>query len=128
MVSAMAKKPSLLLIIAAALSLIGCPDGGDGGSSNSSLASSGNVVYLADQNTDGVFELFLVSSGAKLNGPIVAGGSGVSTAFQSSSAGKRYRAAMPGVIAETMKSIGNMDFKGDVRAAFCKETGKLCGK
>ena len=49
-------------------------------------------------------------------------------AFQSSSAGKRYRAAMPGVIAETMKSIGNMDFKGDVRAAFCKETGKLCGR
>lgn len=79
MVSAMAKKPSLLLTIAAALSLMGCPGGGDGGPSNSSLASSGNVVYLADKNTDGVFELFLVSSGAKLNGPIVAGGSGVST-------------------------------------------------
>ena len=79
MVSAMAKKPSLLLIIAAALSLIGCPDGGDGGSSNSSLASSGNVVYLADQNTDGVFELFLVSSGAKLNGQMLPGATGVTS-------------------------------------------------
>jgi hypothetical protein len=35
---------------------------------------------------------------------------------------------MPGVIGDTMKEIGSMDFKGDVRAAYCKETGKLCGK
>ena len=48
--------------------------------------------------------------------------------FQSSPAGRRARAAMPGVIGDTMKSVGNMDFKGDVRAAYCKETGKLCGK
>ena len=48
--------------------------------------------------------------------------------FQSSPAGRRARAAMPGVIGDTMKSVGNMDFKGDVRAAYCKETGKLCAK
>ena len=29
---------------------------------------------------------------------------------------------------DTMQRIGTMDFKGDVRAAYCKETGKLCAK
>jgi hypothetical protein len=47
-------------------------------------------------------------------------------AYQNSAAGKRYRAATPAVIAATMKSIGQMDFKGDVLATYCKETGKLC--
>ena len=47
-------------------------------------------------------------------------------AFQSSTAGRRTRAAIPGVIGDTMKSVGSMDFKGDVRAAYCKDTGKLC--
>jgi hypothetical protein len=46
--------------------------------------------------------------------------------FQDGAAGKRYRAATPSVIAATMKSIGEMDFKGDVQTAYCKETGKLC--
>jgi hypothetical protein len=49
-------------------------------------------------------------------------------AFQSGAAGKRYRAAIPGVIADTMRQIGKMDFKGDVLAAYCKETGRLCAK
>jgi len=47
-------------------------------------------------------------------------------AFQTSAAGKRYRAAQPAVIAATMKAIGQIDFKGEVQSAFCKETGKLC--
>ena len=49
-------------------------------------------------------------------------------AFQSSPAGKRYRAAVPRVIADTAKLIGKADFKGDVLVAYCKETGKLCSK
>ena len=49
-------------------------------------------------------------------------------AFQLSGAGRRYRQAMPSVIGDTMKLIGSMDFKGDVIAAYCKETGKLCAK
>ena len=49
-------------------------------------------------------------------------------AFQSSSVARRYREATPLVIAETMKSVGKLDFKGDVEAAFCKQTGKLCRK
>ena len=49
-------------------------------------------------------------------------------AFQKSPAGKRYRAAIPNVIEDVMPAIGKMDFKGDVSAAFCKETGKLCAK
>ena len=49
-------------------------------------------------------------------------------AFQTGPAGRRYRAAMPAVIGDTMKLIGTMDFKGDVTAAYCKETGKLCAK
>jgi hypothetical protein len=49
-------------------------------------------------------------------------------AFQTSGAGRRARAAMPAIIGDTMQRIGTMDFKGDVRAAYCKETGKLCAK
>ena len=49
-------------------------------------------------------------------------------AFQHSRAGARYRAAMPNVIVGTMQQIGTMDFKADVLAAYCQETGKLCGK
>jgi hypothetical protein len=48
--------------------------------------------------------------------------------YQNSTAGKRYRAVTPAVIAATLKSIGQLDFKSDVLAAFCKETGKLCSK
>jgi len=47
-------------------------------------------------------------------------------AFEQSDAAKRYRGAMPGAIVAAMRSVGQMDFKKDVRAAFCKETGKLC--
>jgi hypothetical protein len=49
-------------------------------------------------------------------------------AFQGSPQGKRYRSAIPGVITDTMQQLGKMDFKGDVLAAYCKETGKLCAK
>lgn len=49
-------------------------------------------------------------------------------AFQSSAVAKRYRAVTPQVIADTMKNVGKLDFKGDVAAAYCKETGKLCRK
>lgn len=47
-------------------------------------------------------------------------------AFEKSAAAVRYRAAMPAAIAATIQAVGPMDFKKDVRAAFCKETGKLC--
>jgi hypothetical protein len=77
----MINKLLLLLTVIAALSMTGCPGDDDGTTSNGSLAASGAVVYLADQNTDGVFELFLASSGAKLNGPLVAGGSVTSFAL-----------------------------------------------
>jgi hypothetical protein len=49
-------------------------------------------------------------------------------AFERSQPGKRYRASMPQVIMDTMRVMGTMDFKGDVLRAYCKETGKLCGK
>lgn len=47
-------------------------------------------------------------------------------AFNRTPAAARYRAATPGVIAATMQAVGPMDFKADVRANFCKESGKLC--
>jgi hypothetical protein len=47
-------------------------------------------------------------------------------AFQKSRAGRTYRGAIPAVIAATVESVGEMDFKGDVTKAYCKETGKLC--
>ena len=72
----MTQKRSLLLL-AATLFLTGCMSGGDGTSPAGSLASSGNLVYLADQNTDEVFELFLASSGARLNGQLLPGAKGI---------------------------------------------------
>lgn len=39
---------------------------------------------------------------------------------------QRYRAALPGAIAATMMGVGELDLKKDIRAAFCKETGKGC--
>ena len=46
--------------------------------------------------------------------------------FERSAAGMAYRAATPQVITGTMAEVGKIDFKGQVRAAFCKEKGKLC--
>src|SRR5262245_16881918 len=53
----MDKNPFLLLIALAALAMTGCPS--DNGNAPPVTSSSGTVVYLADQDTVGVFELFL---------------------------------------------------------------------
>ncbi|HEX8300014.1 DUF2059 domain-containing protein [Sphingomonas sp.] len=47
-------------------------------------------------------------------------------AFNESEAGKRWRAATPGAIVAAMGEVGNLDFKGDARKAFCAKTGKGC--
>jgi hypothetical protein len=47
-------------------------------------------------------------------------------AFSHTEAAKHYRDAMPKIAASTMAAAGSMDFKKDVAAAYCKETGKLC--
>ncbi len=47
-------------------------------------------------------------------------------AFSKTDAAAHLRAAMPAIAASTMQEMGTVDFKGEVRAAFCKETGKLC--
>lgn len=39
---------------------------------------------------------------------------------------RRLRAAQPAVMAEAIGSLGSLDLKRDVAAAFCRETGKLC--
>jgi hypothetical protein len=46
--------------------------------------------------------------------------------FSRTDAAKHYRAAMPRIAASTMGRAGQMDFKKDVIAAYCKETGQLC--
>lgn len=51
--------------------MTGCPS--DDGGAPPAPASSGTVVYLADQDTVGVFELYLAGSGTKLNPPLPAG-------------------------------------------------------
>jgi hypothetical protein len=48
--------------------------------------------------------------------------------FNRTEAARRYRSAMPEAIAATLQAIGPMDFKADTLAAFCRRTGKLCGK
>ena len=47
-------------------------------------------------------------------------------AFSRTEAASHYRDAMPRIAASTMAAAGAMDFKKDVVAAYCKETGKLC--
>jgi hypothetical protein len=45
-----------------------------------------------------------------------------------SPAAARLRAIQPGVVAETMTTIGTLDLKKQTAAAFCKESGKLCDR
>jgi hypothetical protein len=49
-------------------------------------------------------------------------------AHAESDAAKRMRAAQPKVIAATMQSVGGIDYKKDVLAAFCAKTGKACAR
>ena len=49
-------------------------------------------------------------------------------AFYRTDAATRFQEAMPAAIMATMQSFGNIDIKKDARTAFCKDTGKLCGK
>jgi len=50
------------------------------------------------------------------------------THFYDTPVATRYRLATPNVIIETMKSVGEMDFKGDARIASCAEMKRLCPK
>jgi hypothetical protein len=50
------------------------------------------------------------------------------TSFYSSPVASRYQSIMPNVIVATMQSVGQMDFKKDVRTAFCAETQRLCSQ
>ena len=47
-------------------------------------------------------------------------------AFSRTPASVHLHSAMPDIIVSTMTTIGAVDFKGDVVAAFCKQSGKLC--
>jgi hypothetical protein len=49
-------------------------------------------------------------------------------AFNSSPAATHQRAALPKIMAATMAAMGDVDYAGGVRAAFCAESGKLCEK
>ena len=72
-------KPALLLVAVTVLFLTSCVD--DNGSGGNVVPASGTVVYLADQDITGVFELFLASSGAKLNPTLPVGRTVVSFAL-----------------------------------------------
>lgn len=41
---------------------------------------------------------------------------------------RRLRALQPPVMAEALSALGEVDLKKDTLAAFCRDTGKLCGK
>ncbi len=67
----MSTRSVLSLLAAASLWLTGCPS--DNGSGGGAPPSSGTVVYLADQDIAGVFELYLGGSGTKLNPALAVG-------------------------------------------------------
>ena len=52
----------------------------------------------------------------------------VVAAYYRTPAARRLQIALPAVIQSTMAAIQGVDFKADVLAAYCKQTGKLCGK
>lgn len=47
-------------------------------------------------------------------------------AFDSRPAAAALRAATPAAVVATMQTIGELDLKRDIRAAFCRESGQLC--
>lgn len=47
-------------------------------------------------------------------------------AFASSPAARHQREAMPAIIGATLGELGDVDYLGSVREAFCGESGKLC--
>lgn len=49
-------------------------------------------------------------------------------AHAESPAAAHWRAIMPAALTEALTSVGSIDLKKDVAAAFCQETGKLCAK
>jgi WD40 repeat protein len=77
----MSSMRSLRFLAAACLMLAGCNNGGEVTNGSVNLSGSGSVVYLADQNAVGVFELFLASSGARLTPPLIPGGNVTSFAL-----------------------------------------------
>lgn len=46
--------------------------------------------------------------------------------FERSEAAAHHRAATPQVAMRVMQGLEGLDYKGEVRAAFCAEAGKLC--
>jgi hypothetical protein len=48
--------------------------------------------------------------------------------FHRTAAAKRLQAVLPKVIESTMAAMQGLNFKADVVAAYCKDTGKLCAK
>ncbi len=71
----------LRFLAAACLMLAGCNNGGGVTGGGINLSASGTVVYLADQETDGVFNLYLASSGARLNPRLTSVGNVISFAL-----------------------------------------------
>lgn len=48
------------------------------------------------------------------------------TAFFESPAGRAYTRAAPATLPRIAEALGTVDLGGDIRAAFCRETGRLC--
>lgn len=48
------------------------------------------------------------------------------TAFLEGPAGRAYTGAMPRLLPEIAQAMQGIDFAAEVRAAFCRDTGKLC--
>ena len=59
------------LMLPGMLFLSGCPDGGGG--LGLVQGSSGTLIYLADQDTPGVSELYFATSGARVTPSLAAG-------------------------------------------------------
>jgi hypothetical protein len=90
--------------------------------SKARLRSTANRVFEADRDR------VLTATGVAYARSMSIADMQSAIAFYRSPAGERLEAVLPKVIAGSAANMGKIDFKGEVLAAFCRDTGKLCAK
>jgi hypothetical protein len=93
-----------------------------------SAADQAKLRVAADQVFQGGRDRILTAEGTAYARTMSVEDLKAALGFYRSPAGGRFEAALPKVIGETATNMGKVDFKGDVLAAYCKQTGKLCAK
>ena len=84
------------------------------------------VRALGKQRADELGQQALATEAAALADALTVEDLRAIAAFQRSTAAANHRAALPQVAMAVMQSLDGLDFRGEVQAAYCAESGKLC--